>query len=48
MAESIPPNICQISHSARFRRNGRINPAEFRTQGRFRRNGQTSAKFRPR
>ncbi|MDV3195324.1 MAG: hypothetical protein Q8881_03680, partial [Sweet potato little leaf phytoplasma] len=30
-----PNQSGQISHSGRFRRNGRINPAKFRTRGRF-------------
>ncbi|MDV3195148.1 MAG: hypothetical protein Q8881_02780 [Sweet potato little leaf phytoplasma] len=34
-AKSILPNFRLIWHSVRFRRNGRINPAEFRTRGRF-------------
>ncbi|MDV3195203.1 MAG: hypothetical protein Q8881_03065 [Sweet potato little leaf phytoplasma] len=28
-AESLPPNFSRISHSGHFRRNGRINLAEF-------------------
>ncbi|MDV3195144.1 MAG: hypothetical protein Q8881_02760 [Sweet potato little leaf phytoplasma] len=43
-AESIPTNFCRISHSGRFRRNGRTS-TKFLPRGRFPRNGRISAEF---